>query len=239
MTISEKRIHSFVFCIFLEQFLLWRANWNLHWRSKMKMEKKKENSDKWKEETVQTYERFLLFIQLTANWFWWNHYILSYIIWKKKVNPVQWFEQCIKSINFNFTTDMTLRIWRYKFTNITICQWFFYTFHAIRVTTVFEKRANIHESYKFVPSLIDKIQKTRDTKALQRAINSYLYLVAATPSLCIVVVQLYYSSVDTKEKKISRLLARCHRSAAQKKLWRMKRRAIPLILQNSFRSQEA
>lgn len=75
---------------------------------------------------------------------------------------------------------------------------------------------DIHESYKFVPSLIDKIQKIRDTKALQRAINSYLYLVA--PSLCIVVVQLYYSSVDTKEKKISRLLARCHRSAAQKKL---------------------
>lgn len=95
---------------------------------------------------------------------------------------------------------------------------------------------DIHESYKLVPSF-DKIQKTRDTKALQRAINSYLYLVA--PSLCIVVVQLYYSSVDTKEKKISRLLARCHRSAAQKKLWRMKRRAIPLILQNSFRSQEA
>lgn len=106
MIISEKRIHS---SVFLEQFLLWRANWNLHWRSKMKMEKEKENSDKWKEETVQTYERFLLFIQLTANWFWWNHYILSYIIWKKKVNPVQWFEQCIKSINFNFTTDMTLR----------------------------------------------------------------------------------------------------------------------------------
>lgn len=42
---------------------------------------------------------------------------------------------------------------------------------------------DIHESYKFVPSLIDKIQKTRDTKALQRAINSYLYLVAAAPSL--------------------------------------------------------
>lgn len=31
--------------------------------------------------------------------------------------------------------------------------------------------------------MIDKIQKTRDTKALQRAINSYLYLVAAAPSL--------------------------------------------------------
>lgn len=93
-----------------------------------------------------------------------------------------------------------------------------FLFHAIRVTTVLEKRANIHESYKFVPSLIDKIQKTRDTKALQRAINSYLYLVAAAPTLCILVVQLYYSSVDTKEKKISRLLARCHRSAAQKKL---------------------
>lgn len=77
---------------------------------------------------------------------------------------------------------------------------------------------DIHEFYKFVPSLIDKIQKTRDTKALQRAINSYLYLVAAAPTLCILVVQLYYSSVDTKEKKISRLLARCHRSAAQKKL---------------------
>lgn len=33
----------------------------------MKMEKAKENSDKWKEETVQTYERFLLFIQLTGS----------------------------------------------------------------------------------------------------------------------------------------------------------------------------
>lgn len=33
----------------------------------MKMEKEKENSDKWKEETVQTYERFLLFIQLTGS----------------------------------------------------------------------------------------------------------------------------------------------------------------------------
>lgn len=33
----------------------------------MKIEKEKENSDKWKEETVQTYERFLLFIQLTGS----------------------------------------------------------------------------------------------------------------------------------------------------------------------------
>lgn len=33
----------------------------------MKMEKEKENSDKWKEETVQIYERFLLFIQLTGS----------------------------------------------------------------------------------------------------------------------------------------------------------------------------
>lgn len=33
----------------------------------MKMEKEKENSDKWKEEILQTYERFLLFIQLTGS----------------------------------------------------------------------------------------------------------------------------------------------------------------------------
>lgn len=33
----------------------------------MKIEKEKENSDKWKEEIVQTYERFLLFIQLTGS----------------------------------------------------------------------------------------------------------------------------------------------------------------------------
>lgn len=33
----------------------------------MKIEKEKENSDKWKEEILQTYERFLLFIQLTGS----------------------------------------------------------------------------------------------------------------------------------------------------------------------------